>query len=126
MIIQKRKTSSLNLVIITVLTFCQALESYASMNEYNKNSGINLSIEDLSDNKDKSFEEEKGNYVSIVFFVDAGIWFFRLGIYHLLSSMFKLEPLHLATTFLHLRYRLLKKCSFYIKYENIIYSYVNI
>jgi hypothetical protein len=40
-----------------------------------------------------------------------GIRFFRLRIYHLLHSMFKLEPIHLAATFLHPRYRLLKKCS---------------
>ena len=39
--------------------------------------------------------------------------FFRLRIYQLLHSMFTLEPIHLAATLLHSKYRLLRKCSFY-------------
>lgn len=48
-----------------------------------------------------------------LFFVSTGIRFFRLRIYQLLHSMFTLEPIHLAATLLHPRYRLLKKCSLY-------------
>ena len=37
--------------------------------------------------------------------------FFRTRLYQLLHSMFFLEPIHLAATLLHPRYRFLKKCS---------------
>ena len=39
--------------------------------------------------------------------------FFRIRLYQLLHSMFSLEPIHLAATLLHPRYRYLKKCSLY-------------
>ena len=48
---------------------------------------------------------------TIFFFAYTGIRFFRLRTHHLLHSMFKLEPNHLAATLLHPRYRLLKECS---------------
>ena len=41
----------------------------------------------------------------------SGMRFYRLRLYQLLNSMFTLEPIHLAATLLHPRYRLLKKCS---------------
>ncbi|CAF3671087.1 unnamed protein product [Rotaria sordida] len=100
-IIQKGKAPSLHLVTIVILTLRQALESYSSLIEYNKNYEIDQSSEDLSENEDEYVEEEEGMH------------FFRLRIHHLLYSMFKLEPIHLAATLLHPRYRLLKKCSLY-------------
>jgi len=60
LIIQKGKTPSLHLVTIAVLTLPQALETYTSLIEYNKNYGNNSSTED----EDESFEEEgEGNYL---------------------------------------------------------------
>jgi hypothetical protein len=41
----------------------------------------------------------------------AGIRFFRHRLIELLESMFVLEPIHFAATFLHPRYRFLRKCS---------------
>ncbi|CAF1298727.1 unnamed protein product [Rotaria sp. Silwood1] len=99
-IIQKGKTPSLHLVTIVILTLRRSLESYSSLIEYNKNYEIDQSSEDLSENEDEYVEEE-------------GMRFFRLRIHHLLHSMFKLEPIHLAAALLHPRYRLLKKCSLY-------------
>ncbi|CAF4477081.1 unnamed protein product, partial [Rotaria socialis] len=40
-----------------------------------------------------------------------GIRFFRLRLVELLESMFTLEPIHFAATFLHPRYRYLRKCT---------------
>ena len=37
--------------------------------------------------------------------------FFRIRLLELLESMFVLEPIHFAATFLHPRYRYLRKCS---------------
>jgi len=63
-IIQKGKTASLHLVTIAVLTLRQALETYKSLIEYNKNYGNNSSTEDLSEDEDESFEEEgEGNHL---------------------------------------------------------------
>jgi hypothetical protein len=41
----------------------------------------------------------------------SGIRFFRLRMLELLESMFVLEPIHFVATFLHPRYRYLRKCS---------------
>lgn len=55
---------SLHLVTIAILTLRQALETYTSLIEYNKNYGNNSSTEDLSENEDESLEEEReGNYL---------------------------------------------------------------
>jgi len=64
-IIQKGKTPSLHLVTIAVLTLRQALESYQSLVEFNKNYETNSSAQDLSEDEDEDecFEEEEGNYL---------------------------------------------------------------
>jgi hypothetical protein len=41
----------------------------------------------------------------------SGIRFFRLRLLELIECMFVLEPIHFAATFLHPRYRYLRKCS---------------
>lgn len=116
-IIQRGKTPSIHMVTIAILTLREALRSYESLIKYSKDHEINSPIEDASDD-DESIEEDEGMYLLMkipfektIPFVFTGIQFFRSRIYQLLNTMFTLEPIHLAATLLHPRYRLLKKCS---------------
>ena len=60
-IIQKGKTPSLHLVTIAILTLREALKTHESLIKYNKDYGINSSIEDASEDEE-SIEEDEGNF----------------------------------------------------------------
>lgn len=49
--------------------------------------------------------------VNVAYLSSLGLRFFRLRLLKLLQSMFVWEPIHFAATFLHPRYRFLRRCS---------------
>ncbi|CAF4892399.1 unnamed protein product [Rotaria sp. Silwood1] len=107
--LQKGKEPTLHLVTIAILTLRDAFNTHKSLLEYGQSYQANPSGEELEED-DEYLEESEG------------VRFFRIRLYQLLNTMFVLEPIHLAATLLHPRYKLLKKCSSYEVRE--CYAYI--
>ncbi|CAF1450309.1 unnamed protein product [Adineta ricciae] len=103
-IAQKGNEPSLYLVLICVMTLRKALSSFENLVLFNReNDDCNDVLKKRKDNGDDEYDIEVEE--------PDGIRFFRLRLLELLESMFILEPIHFAATFLHPRYRYLRKCS---------------
>ncbi|CAF1093959.1 unnamed protein product [Adineta ricciae] len=103
-IVQKGNEPSLYLVLICVMTLRKALSSFENLVVFNReNDNCNDVLKKRQDNGDDEYDIESEE--------PDGIRFFRLRLLELLESMFILEPIHFAATFLHPRYRYLRKCS---------------
>ncbi|CAF3364514.1 unnamed protein product [Rotaria socialis] len=101
-VIQKGNEPSLYLVLICVLTLRKSLNSFENLIKFHKeHNETSTEKENESDDDQYDLESRESD----------GIRFFRLRLVELLESMFTLEPIHFAATFLHPRYRYLRKCT---------------
>ncbi|CAF3595883.1 unnamed protein product, partial [Rotaria socialis] len=106
--------------VLKVLNNCKDVVRYVKLNGLNKdiqsNGGISLcqSTRFHKEHNETSTEKENesdDDQYDLESRESDGIRFFRLRLVELLESMFTLEPIHFAATFLHPRYRYLRKCT---------------